>query len=165
MGDLVAALSLAGVGQGDLVGLTVTADGALAVTVSGSEWAGPAADVAVADEKVRPRWAVWSQETARTLVGQGIRLATCWDVAAVHRLLFGGWRADPQYAWACLHGQPPDQVPAVAGAPDLFSAADDAPEAPVLGAAAALEAARLQLASLTGKSHFGRNAIYRSVDA
>jgi DNA polymerase-1 len=148
MGDLVAALSLAGVGQGDLVGLMVTADGALAAAASGAEWAGPAADVAMADEKVRPRWAVWSQETARTLAGQGIRLATCWDVAAVHRLLFGGWRADPEYAWACLHGQPPDQVPAVAGAPDLFSVADDAPDAPVLGAAAALEAARLQLASL-----------------
>ena len=25
----------------------------------------------------------------------GVRLATCWDVAAVHRLLFGGWRAEP----------------------------------------------------------------------
>src|SRR6202030_469602 len=88
MGDLVAALSLAGVGQGDLVGLMVTTDGALAVTMSGAEWGGPAADVAVADAKVRPRWTMWSQETARTLVGQGIRLATCWDIAAVHRLLF-----------------------------------------------------------------------------
>ena len=42
MGDLVAALSLAGVGQGDLVGLMVTTDGALAVTIAGAEWAGPA---------------------------------------------------------------------------------------------------------------------------
>jgi DNA polymerase I len=149
MGDLVAALSLAGVGQGDLVGLTVTADTAVIATASGAEWAGQAAEVALADEKVRPRWAVWSQETAQALVGHGIRLATCWDVAAVHRLLFGGWRADPGYAWACLHGQAPDEVPAVASAPDLFSAADDAPDAPVLEAAAALEAARLQLASLT----------------
>ena len=149
MGDLVAALSLDGVGQGDLVGLMVTADGAAAATMSGAEWAGPASDVAVADAEVRPRWTMWSQETARTLVGQGIRLATCWDIAAVHRLLFGGWRADPEYAWACLHGQPPDQVPVVAGAPDLFSVADGAPDAPVLGAAAALEAASRQLASLT----------------
>ncbi len=138
MGDLVAALSLDGVGQGDLVGLMVTADGASAATMSGTEWAGPVADVAVADAAVRPRWTMWSQETARTLVGQGIRLATSWDIAAVHRLLFGGWRADPGYAWACLHGQPPDQVPVAAGAPDLFSVADDAPDAPVLGAAAAL---------------------------
>ena len=149
MGDLVAALNLAGVGQGDLVGLMASADGAVAATEGGAEWAGQAADVAVADEMVRPRWAVWSQETARTLAGQGIRLATCWDVAAAHRLLFGGWRADPEYAWACLHGQSPDQVPVVAGAPDLFSAADGVPDAPPLGAAAALEAAGLQLASLT----------------
>ena len=116
MGDLVAALSLAGVGQGDLVGLMVSrgrrGGGHERAVPSGQ---GPAADVAVADEKVRPRWTVWSQETARTLVGQGIRLATCWDVAAVHRLLFGGWRADPEYAWACLHGQSPGQVPAVVG--------------------------------------------------
>ena len=149
MGDLVAALSLAGVGQGDLVGLMVTRDGALAAAMNDAEWAGPAADVAVADAQVRPRWAMWSQETARTLVGQGIRLATGWDIAAVHRLLFGGWRADPAYAWECLHGQRPDQVPVAAGTPDLFSAADDAPDAPALGAAAALEAAGLQLASLT----------------
>jgi len=59
MGDLVAALSLAGVGQGDLVGLMVTRDGALAATMNGAEWAGPAADVAVADAQVRPRWAMW----------------------------------------------------------------------------------------------------------
>jgi DNA polymerase family A len=149
MGDLVAALSLAGVGQGDLVGLMATADGAVAATASGAQWAGPAAEVAVADEKVRPRWTVWSQETARTLAAQGVRLATCWDVAAVHRLLFGGWRADPPYAWACLHGRSPDQVPVAAGAPDLFSVADEAPAAPVLEAAAALEAAGLQLARLT----------------
>jgi DNA polymerase-1 len=149
MGDLVAALSLAGVGQGDFVGLMMAADGTVTATASGAEWAGPAADVALADEKVRPRWTVWSQETARALVGQGTRLTTCWDVAAVHRLLFGGWRADPQYAWACLHGQPPGEVPAASAGPDLFSVANDAPDAPVLGAAAALEAAGLQLASLT----------------
>ena len=56
----------------------------------------------------------------------------------VHRLLFGGWRAEARYAWACLHGQKPDEVPAATAEPDLFSMVDDAPEAPVLGAAAAL---------------------------
>jgi len=33
---------------------------------------------------------VWSQDDARELVTRGVRVATCWDVAAVHRLLFGG---------------------------------------------------------------------------
>jgi DNA polymerase I len=143
--DLVAALEAGRVGAGDLVGLTVAADGGVVAAVDGGEWKASVADVAVADEKVRPRWAVWSQETARELVGRGVRVATCWDVAAVHRLLFGGWRAEPAYVWACLHGQAPHEVPALPSEPDLFSAADDAQDVPVLGASAALEAARLQL--------------------
>ena len=149
MGDLVTVLAEAGVKQGDLVGLSVGSDGAVTVAVDEGEFGASVADVGVADEKVRPRWAVWSQEDARGLVARGVRIATCWDVAAVHRLLFGGWRAEPGYAWACLHGQAPDEVPAaVTGEPDLFSVADDAGGTPVLGAAAALEAARLQLAAL-----------------
>jgi DNA polymerase-1 len=48
-----------------------------------------------------------------------VRLATCWDITAAHRLLFGGWRADPGWAWARLRGLASDTVPA-AGPPDLF---------------------------------------------
>jgi DNA polymerase-1 len=160
--DLVAALGRAGVRPGDLVGLTVAADGAVTVAGDGAEWQASVADVGAADENVRPRWVVWSQETARELVGRGVRLATCWDVAAVHRLLFGGWRAEPGYAWACLHGQAPDAVPAPASEPDLFSTADDAPDAPVLGAAAALAAARLQLARLEEEGGGARVSTARS---
>ena len=144
----MAALERAGVGAGELVGLSVAADGSAVAAADGAEWEISVADIAAADEKIRPRWAVWSQDTARALTGQGIRLATCWDVAAVHRLLYGGWRADPGYAWACLHGQPPGEVPPVSAQPDLFSAAGEAADEPVLGAAAALTAARLQLARL-----------------
>src|ERR1700761_4430778 len=146
--DLVAALEAGRVATGDLVGLTVAADGDVVVAADGGEWKASVADVAVADEKVRPRWVVWSQETARELVGRGVRVATCWDVAATHRLLFGGWRAEPAYVWACLHGQAPHEVPALPREPDLFSTADDAQDVPVLGAPAALEAARLQLGRL-----------------
>jgi DNA polymerase-1 len=155
VGDLVTVLAEAGVKQGDLVGLVVRSDGTVTVAVDGGEREAPAADVGVADEKIRPRWAVWSQEDARGLVARGIRVATCWDVAAVHRLLFGGWRAEAGYVWACLHGQAPDEVPAVGGEPDLFSVAGDHPDTPVLGAAAALEAARLQLASLKEQASVG----------
>lgn len=151
VGDLMAVLSLAGVRPGELVGLSVGADGSASAAAGAEEWTGTVGDVAAAEEKVRPRWAVWSQETARTLVAHGIRVATCWDVAAVHRLLFGGWRADPGYAWARLHGRAADEVPPVSDTPDLFSAAGDAAGAPALGAAAALEAARLQFAGLTGQ--------------
>jgi DNA polymerase I len=146
--DLVTTLSLADVGPGDLVGLVLAADETVTVATGGGEWRTTVAEVAAADEKIRPRWALWSQEAARELVSRGVRVATCWDVAAVHRLLFGGWRAEPAYVWACLHGQAPDEVPAAASEPDLFSAAWDPADAPVLGAAAVLEAARRQLASL-----------------
>src|ERR1700761_6010899 len=146
--DLVAALEAGRVGAGDLVGLAVAADGGVVVAADGGEWEASVADIGLADEKIRPRWVVWSQETARELVGRGVRVATCWDIAAVHRLLFGGWRAEPAYVWACLHGQAPHEVPALPSEPDLFSTADDAQDVPVLGAPAALEAARLQLGRL-----------------
>jgi DNA polymerase-1 len=161
VGDLVTVLAEAGVRQGDLVGLVMGSDEAVTVAADGGEWGASAADVGVADEKIRPRWVVWSQEDARRLVTRGIRVATCWDVAAVHRLLFGGWRADAQYVWACLHGQAPDEVPAVTSEPDLFSVAEDSPEAPVLGAAAALEAARSQLARLKEQGGGARVATAR----
>jgi DNA polymerase-1 len=143
--DLAAVLAEAGVQYGDLVGLSVVADGAFSVAAERGEWTSEAAGVAAAEQRLRPRWTMWSQETARVLVGHGVRLATCWDVAAVHRLLFGGWRADPGYALACLHGQPAGEVPAVGAEPDLFSVAVDAP---AFGAAEALAAARLQLVRL-----------------
>jgi DNA polymerase-1 len=153
VGDLVTVLAEGGVRHGDLVGLVVRSGGAVSVATDRGEWEGSAADVGAADEKIRPRWVVWSQEDARGLVAAGVRLATCWDVAAVHRLLFGGWRADPAYAWACLHGQAPAEVPAVTAAPDLFSA--DVADAPALGAPAALAAARLQLAGLAEPGRLG----------
>ena len=54
----------------------------------------------------------------------GVRIATCWDIAAVHRLLFGGWRADPARVWAQLHHLALETVPTMAP-PDLFSYAED----------------------------------------
>src|SRR6202043_2491219 len=137
-------------------------DRVVSVALDGGEWEASVADVGVADEKIRPRWVVWSQQDARGLVAGGVRLATGWDVAAVHRLLFGGWRAEPGYVWACLHGEAPDEVPAVSGQPDLFSVAEDVPDVPVLGAAAALAAARLQLAALEEQGGGARVSTARS---
>src|SRR4051794_3318117 len=53
-----------------------------------------------------------------------MRLATCWDLAAVHGLLFGGWRADPGRVWARLHDLPTSALPTV-GPLDLFTAVDE----------------------------------------
>jgi len=127
--DLAGLLRQAGVTRGDLVGLVATAgetaDESVAVALgahgrqdtgpaaAGQGWVTSPAEVARADELLRPRWVTWSGETAARLAGDGVRLATCWDVTAVHRLLFGGWRADPGWAWAHLHGLPLDAVPPI----------------------------------------------------
>ncbi len=137
--DLVSALGQAGAGRGDLAGLAVAPDGTVAVALAGVAWTGTADAVARTDATLRPRWVTWSQETAGHLVPAGVRLATCWDVAAVHRLLFGGWRADPGWAWAHLRGLPPGEVPAAGqrtpAMADLFDAAreDGAPVSGVAG--------------------------------
>src|SRR4029077_19791143 len=94
-----------------------------------------AAEVGHAEEALRPRWAVWSGQTAAHLVASGVRLATCWDIAAAHRLLFGGWRADPGWAWARVRGLDTQTLPA-GGPLDLFEMSgpdggdDDEPGAP-----------------------------------
>jgi DNA polymerase I len=125
--DLVTRLTQAAVGRGDLVGLAVAPDGTVGVGLADAGLTASVAEVALADEALRPRWVTWSQETAQRLVAGGTRLAMCWDVAAVHRLLFGGWRADPGWAWAHLNELPLDGVPAAEPpAPreaDLFEAA------------------------------------------
>ncbi len=97
---LAARLSRAAVTRGDLVGLVISPAGALGVATADSTWhvrpaSGAIAAIGPADEELRPRWAVWSGQTAGRLAADGVRLATCWDIAAAHRLLFGGWRADP----------------------------------------------------------------------
>ena len=60
----------------------------------------------------------------RMLVDGGLRVSKCWDIAAVQRLLVGGWRMDPARAWAMLHDLSIDELPVVA-AVDLFSEPDD----------------------------------------
>ena len=55
----------------------------------------------------------------RPFVRAGVRIATCWDLAAVHRLLFGGWRADPARVWAQLQHLALGTIPTTAPA-DLF---------------------------------------------
>src|SRR5579859_7602301 len=140
--DLVTSLRQAGAARGDLVGLVVSP--ALGLGVAGAERAWPvvsgsaaelAADVGRADEALRPRWAVWSGQTAAHLVASGVRLATCWDIGAAHRLLFGGWRADPGWAWARIRGLDTRVLPA-SGPLDLFAMSgpddgdDDDPVAP-----------------------------------
>jgi DNA polymerase I len=118
-------LRRAGVARGDLVGLVVSPDRGFGLAVPGDRWwvrpDGEAVSaIGQADLALRPRWVTWSGQTAAYLTDRGVRVATCWDIAAAHRLLFGGWRADPGLAWARLHGLAADPVPAD-GSLDLFA--------------------------------------------
>ncbi len=136
--DAVAELRRKGAGRGDLVALVVApATGFAIATPAGAVCTltvdDPAGVVRAVEDALRPRWAMWSNATAEQLVDSGVRVATSWDIAAVHRLLFGGWWADPARVWAQLHDLPLDALPA-AGPPDLFSTAagaDGDPEEPL----------------------------------
>jgi DNA polymerase-1 len=93
----------------------------------------PFSVVAAVEAGLRPRWVLWSSETSLILARSGIRVAIAWDLAAVHRLLFGGWLADAGRVWASARGLAPEGAPA-AGPADLFSSLDDVggqPEEPI----------------------------------
>jgi DNA polymerase I len=124
--DLVARLRERGVGHGASIGLACSSS---VVGLAGAGWQESVATdapwelVSQLDAVIRPRWVVWSIDTATLLVDH-VRLATCWDIAAVHRLLYGGWRADVARSWAAAYGLDTAAVPTV-GRVDLFTPADN----------------------------------------
>jgi DNA polymerase I len=137
--EVVADLHRAGVSRGDLVSLVVAPAIGFAVCVvrDGQPFScatnDPAGAVASIEAALRPRWVMWSNTTAQLLVQAGARLATSWDIASVHRLLDGGWRADPPRVWARLRDLDLETIPQD-GPPDLFSHAshdDGDPEEPI----------------------------------
>lgn len=135
-------LAASGLRRGDTVAVAVSPAGVGLWTASGG-WAvaGPSTETVAAlgrlEQRWRPRWVWWSAHTAALpLVRGGLRVAVCWDVAAVHRLLAGGTDDDPGRVWAVLSGLDPAGAPRT-GQLDLLgaSADDDAgrdAEAPVL---------------------------------
>lgn len=76
-----------------------------------------------------PRWVVWSsRRDLSPLVASSVPVARSWDIAEVHRLIGGAWRADPAAAWALVQGLDPATAPVTherrAGyGGDLFDAA------------------------------------------
>jgi DNA polymerase I len=140
--SLERALTDADFERGGLLALAITApvgaDQALGLTGlawQGGSWAGPVTveQLALAESRWRPRWTCWSVATLRILVERGLRPATCWELSAVHRLLFGGWRASPELIWAALHDLPADSLP-TAGQLDLLGPSGEEgtdPEQPV----------------------------------
>jgi DNA polymerase I len=126
--DVVARLQSVDVARGELLGLAMTRDARFAIatpfgTGSCSGDDGPAV-VSAVEEVLRPRWTWWSNETAEVLVDAGIRISRCWDVAAAHRLLFGGWKADPSLAWAQVNDLAPETIPFAKNL-DLFNYAEN----------------------------------------
>jgi DNA polymerase-1 len=113
--------------RGGLLALVVAPDGSAAVAWRDEGHVGdmghgslhtaviPAGDLAAAiaqlEQAHRPRWVWWANDTPARLLSQGVRVATCWDLAAVHRLLHGGWRAEPARIWAGLHDLPAEAQP------------------------------------------------------
>jgi DNA polymerase-1 len=64
------------------------------------------------EARLRPRWVWWSAaSTARPLVESGVTLSSCWDLAAVHRLVHGGSADAPARIWAAARGLDPDEAP------------------------------------------------------
>ena len=129
-------LARAGFDRGGLLALALAPGIGLAVAINDGPSLSVAHDSPVEvvrriEEVYRPRWVLWGSDTPTVLVATGLRIATCWHIAAVQRLLVGGWRTDPAYAWAELHELPTDRLPRVA-AVDLFTPADDGdPDEPV----------------------------------
>jgi DNA polymerase-1 len=71
----------------------------------------PAALIGSIETEIGPRWLWWDRTTADQLAGHGVRIARCWDVLTVHRLLHGGWRTSIARVWAWLHDLPIDSLP------------------------------------------------------
>ncbi|MCW2529382.1 MAG: putative polymerase [Pseudonocardiales bacterium] len=138
---LVDGLVRAGVKRGDPVALVISPAGrgsgpgaGLAVDGHTASLAADFADaIRTIEAQLRPRWVWWSNETATALLDRGIRPGTAWDLAAGHRILFGGWRADPARIWAALHHLATESMPGM-GQLDLLGQAGDEgadPEEPV----------------------------------
>ena len=114
-GGPVAVCVADGVGAGLAAG---AASGA--VTGLALEWDDVVEVVAAIEAEIGPRWVLWSNDTASALAMHGVRFERSWDLAAAHRLLFGGWRAEPARVWAVLHDLAVNEIP-VFEPPSLFT--------------------------------------------
>ncbi len=83
-------------------------------------------DVRALEAELAPRWVWWSAASTAAVL-DAVPIGRAWDLAAVHRLLRGGWRSEPGSVWASAHGLDVDTVPTLR-APDLFAPGPDAAE-------------------------------------
>ncbi len=137
--DVVEEFCRVGVVRGDLVALAVAPGVGLGMARATGKMSvargieDPSVVVRLVEDALGPRWVLWSNDTAATLLRARVGIVTCWDLAAVHRLLFGGWRADPARVWAQLQHLALGTIPTTAPA-DLFEDAgrgDGDPDDPI----------------------------------
>ena len=126
--DIVDDLRRAGLELGGFLALAISPNVGVAVALrDGTSMSTGAVDlwdaVRVIESEYRPRWVLWGSETM-SLVRGGVRVGKSWNLAAVHRLLHGGWRADPARIWASVQGLDGDAMPVVAPV-DLFTVPED----------------------------------------
>jgi len=112
--------------------VVIDADGGQVSLFATGVSAGELADQLIGHDHAHgPRWLWWGHGTALAMAQLGLRPARCWDLAAVHRLLYGGWRADPARVWAAAHELDLESIPQRQPV-DLFSTLDDHdPDEPV----------------------------------
>jgi DNA polymerase I len=119
--------------RGSLLAVVMVPTG-LAVASHQQSWTiscpDPAAVVQAIERHVKPRWLWWSASTAAgadspmNIVPMNIDVAMCWDLCAVHRLLFAGWKTDPARVWARLQGLSAESIPSM-GQLDLLGDRSD----------------------------------------
>ena len=145
--ELLTRLRLTGMARGGLLALAI-GDTGLGVADQpagggshrpiGAGWALPTdprapdrvfTTVAMIEAEFGPRWVWWSKQTAATLIAGGVRPARCWDLVAVHRLLFGGAGGDPATIWAAASGLDDSAAPST-GQLDLLRQSGDEGEDP-----------------------------------
>ena len=103
---------------------------AVAGATAGLAWVGGAAGevplslLLQAETELQPRWVCWSPGDLLVLTRAGLRVARCWELATVHRLLFGGWAADPARIWAAIHDLDEGSLPG-SGQLDLLGGGGD----------------------------------------
>jgi DNA polymerase I len=133
---LVESLSEAGVERASFVSVALARQSVAFASEKGS-WVITGVDpieiVRAVEVALRPRWVWWSSETWAPVLRSGQRVAMCWDLVAVHRLLFGGWRAEPARIWAVLHSIPVGTIPTMGqmGLLDVVGDEGADPENPV----------------------------------
>ena len=105
-------------GRGDPVALVATpAHGTVAVTTAGPRSV-DVGDVRRIESTTGPRWVWWSAPSVSAMLAD-VSIARAFDLAAVHRVLHGGWQTEPARVWALAHELDPEAMPR-AQPPDLF---------------------------------------------